>query len=237
MKTRTFILTMLAILASIALNSCSKQDDPSKQQGEHTYYFDHIFDAVLVPRRLKLLTFTHPTYDKELNTPRTKLFLRIEGDSHGKQIDGSAREPLKKFRERIGDRPRTNHYFGTYPGGFKALHQGIEALQVEAVEDYNANYRTGSNLSSIVEVTYASFDASFKRLISSDNGNLNQIAKRYKRMLSDGISECKLPTPLDIMLDFKEAPKMPKVKLRFVLSLEDGSTLELVSEQEIKEAR
>ncbi|MDO4707738.1 MAG: hypothetical protein Q4A61_04875 [Porphyromonadaceae bacterium] len=238
MTTKSIVWVMLAVLASVVFSRCG-QTDPTIDGGdteENRYFYDYIFGSIMVPSQLKIKTWTHPVYDKELNTPRTKLFLEFDGEVYSDRRDTPAvPKPLEEFRTRVGDVYRVDYYESYRPGGEVAIGLGIAALSVEAVDDYSTVYKAGASLAPITEVTYFSWDIGLAKLILGERKRPIDLEEKYTRMLSDGIEQCRVPFPSFIKFNFLEAPSQPRVKLRFVVTFDNGSQLECTEEVEIRE--
>lgn len=233
MKTKKLILLLWVVFAVFFASSCEKKRLDRSGDEDLVHYLDYVFDEVVVPEAIRIRSNTNTS----LNTSRTILFLSIEGKSYRAHRDDKVvPKPVSDFCERIGDIPRPKQYRRVSPIGGRALNRGITAIAIESEQDYNANHPAGTNLAPIVEVNYVSLDVDFKNLLSN-GGSTDGIGIGYTRLLSEGIVECQIPSLRDIRLVFTEAPSQPKVKLRFVVTFDDGTSLERTEELEIHEAK
>lgn len=224
MKTRDLIWQFLLALVVVIPLGCKETDKPT--EGGFRGYQDYAFRYVIMPKRLKMGTMLEERRDPSIMRLRIDIDGPVLSDWEG---HSSGLQELQEFRQRVGDTYRYQ-YYEVRPYPVQVVARGITSLSVEAVEDYNENYLAGVSLAPIIEVSYWSWDASFYS--NSFNGVLHHEA--HTRLLSEGLMDTRLPVPKQIMLDFLEAPSLPRVKLRFVVTFDNDSQLELTKEVEIR---
>lgn len=223
-----YVWLLASLIAGLSCASCTK-DEPKEEvyigpEGEESY-LDHVFQEVVVPKKIKTTS-----YVSQLGS---YLNLTFEGDIYRDQGRPYAvPKPLSEFRKRIGDEYRKGAYINYAPFGRRTLTKGLVSLEIVSVDGYNAKYPAGSSLAPIVKVDYSSFDVNFEQAIALGGGSLPKM-KSYYRLLSEGIADAKLPGST-LTLSFLEAPSQPKVELSFVVTFDDGTTLEDTEELEIR---
>lgn len=226
MKTIDLIWAFCLTLMVVVPFGCKEKTEPSGSQvvlGGPYGYQDYAFHYVVAPTKMKIS-------QSETRGKHPVLYLDFDGpiysDRQGYKI---GLQELQEFRQRVGDSYRQQYYeIPPYP--VNVLARGITSLLVEAVEDYNENYGAGASLAPIIKVSYWSWDASFYS--DSFKGRLDH--EQYTRLLSEGLVNTKLPESRGISVRLTEAPSQPRVKLRFVVTLDNGTQLELTEEVEIR---
>lgn len=238
MKARDLILMLLIAVASVAVSGCNKQepqgmDLPPLGIRESSNY---AFDIMLYPRSLLVRSIEPGKFN---SSERSMLSVSFKGEIYDATQDQSvAHELLKDFRSRVGDVYRPSHYtLPNMPHTTSALGKGIVSISIEAVEDYNANYPAGSSLAPIAEISYSSFDVDFAHLLTVQQPGLYPKRMEYKRLLSEGLLDMKIPSTLDMNISLKQAPSKSKVKLLIAIRFVNNTTIQQIEEVEILEAK
>lgn len=160
---------------------------------------------------------------------------------------------LKEYRDRVGDVYRSKFYLSEFPDEGTTIPYGVKGFRIEALDEYNATHPMGSDLADIVKVSYFSYDKYFLNQTSYKPGGFT-FGERLGdiRELAGGlnirfpwIKKCNflkrnfLIQEEDdwglLRIHFQEIPIQPKVRLRFVLTLEDDTRFECAEEVEIRQ--
>lgn len=216
----------------------TKEEEPKGGDGPldgHATYFDHVFYEVKKLSHLQIEIIHQPDDRQMPGGSRSRVYLDFIGTIY-KELDGTATPPLAEFRKRVGDVYRANHYYAWYPQALTTLLYGFKSFSIETLGIYNERYPAGAKLNPIIEVMYISYDALFKRLLAGETQNLLEDPSCYYKKLIEPLEDCSIPSLRGVIFRFLEAPSQPRVKLRFVVTFDNGSQLELTKEVEIREA-